>query len=79
MNFNAYQAGMPPDDKCHPKAPASRDVSQDYLIIPGGVNAGNEFQDYYCNTDFNPQSNTASGKCFTTNNESNSTLIVIVL
>ncbi|KAK6645279.1 hypothetical protein RUM43_001555 [Polyplax serrata] len=62
MNFNAYQAGMPPDDKCHPKAPASRDVSQDYLIIPGGVNAGNEFQDYYCNTDFNPQSNTAAAK-----------------
>ena len=62
LNFNPFRGpNNPIEDRCHPKAAANRLTSQDYIRIPGGINANKEFQDYYCDTDFNPLSTSVTG------------------
>lgn len=62
MNYNPFRPNEPFENKCHPRLAASTAVSQDYVRIPGGVNLVREFNDYYCNTDFDQLNNQITGK-----------------
>lgn len=63
MNYNPYRGpNEPVDDKCHPRFPASRVVSQDYIRIPEGVNSLREFKDNYCDTDLSPLVSTVTSE-----------------